>query len=236
MRRVTIGPGTRILGVVVSIAAAVLIVAAGVLPFLSSQWIAAGQERAGAAALTGFTSDELRSATDAIVSDLVVGPPDFDVEVAGAPVLNERERAHMRDVHGVFLGLWVLTALSVLVIALSLVVLPRGTTWAAIGRGARALAIVVVVVGIVAVVAFETLFEVFHRLLFEGGTYTFDPATERLVQLFPFRFWQETAIAVGAVIVVLAIAVSLLASSLRHRSAVRAARTRTPDAITEWHG
>ena len=44
------------------------------------------------------------TATDAILADLVVGPPDFDVAVAGTPVLIERERAHMRDVRGVFAG------------------------------------------------------------------------------------------------------------------------------------
>ena len=50
-------------------------------------------------------------------------------------------------------------------------------------------------------VAFDALFETFHEVLFPAGSYTFDPATERLVQLFPFQFWQETAIVVGVVIV-----------------------------------
>jgi integral membrane protein (TIGR01906 family) len=236
MRSVTIGPGRRILGVLVSIAAAVIIVAAGVLPFLTPWWIAAGQERAGSAALTGYSTEQLRTATDAIVSDLVVGPPDFDVEVAGEPVLNERERAHMRDVRAVFLGLWVLAAISVVVLVIAAIALPRNVAWTAIARGARALVVAVVVLGIVAVVAFETLFEVFHRLLFEGGTYTFDPATERLVQLFPFSFWQETAIAVGVVIVVLGVAASMAATAARRRDATRAARSGTPTTITEWHG
>ena len=68
-----------------------------------------------------------------------------------------------------------------------------------------------VVAGGVAFVAFDALFETFHRLLFTGGSYTFDPSTERLVQLFPFQFWQETAIAVGVVAIVAAIAVATLA-------------------------
>ncbi len=60
--------------------------------------------------------------------------------------------------------------------------------------------------------AFDALFETFHQLFFAGGSYTFDPATDRLVQLFPFRFWQETAIAVGAVCIALAIAVAGIAT------------------------
>jgi uncharacterized membrane protein len=69
-----------------------------------------------------------------------------------------------------------------------------------------------VVAGAIALLAFDVLFETFHQLFFPGGSYTFDPATERLVQLFPFQFWQETAIAVGAVSVVLAAAVAGIAT------------------------
>ncbi len=78
----------------------------------------------------------------------------------------------------------------------------------------------------VAVVAFEALFETFHRLLFPSGSYTFDPTEERLVQLFPFQFWQETAIAVGVVVVVLAILVRVVAGS-QARETVAGARAAT---------
>ncbi len=68
------------------------------------------QGRAEAAAWTGFTGRRPARATDAILADLVVGPPDFDVEIAGEPVLDQREQAHMRDVRGVFVGFFALTA------------------------------------------------------------------------------------------------------------------------------
>ena len=71
------------------------------------------------------------------------------------------------------------------------------------GWGASVLGVAVVAGGIVAAVAFDRAFEVFHELFFPGGSYTFDPATERLVQLFPIAFWEETTIAVGAVILLL---------------------------------
>ena len=67
-------------------------------------------------------------------------------------------------------------------------------------------------------VAFDTLFEVFHQLFFAGGSYTFDPATERLVQLFPFAFWQESAVALGVVAIVVAIVVAVFAE--RHAGRV----------------
>ena len=79
--------------------------------------------------------------------------------------------------------------------------------WAAVRSGARGLAIGVVIAGGVAFFAFDVAFEVFHRLFFAGGSYTFDAGTDRLVQLFPFAFWSETTMAVGAVIIAISIAV-----------------------------
>jgi uncharacterized membrane protein len=51
----------------------------------------------------------------------------------------------------------------------------------------------------------------FHRLFFAGGSYTFDPTTDRLVQLFPFAFWDETAMVLGIVAAVVAGIVAIVA-------------------------
>jgi integral membrane protein (TIGR01906 family) len=195
--------------------------------FLNPVWVAFEQGRAEAVAWTGFSEPELRAATDAILADLVLGPPDFDVEVAGQPVLNERERGHMRDVRGVFigfLGLALVLAAAAVVTAARRRGADRARTWRAVRGGAVALIVALAVGGVVSVVAFDTLFEVFHQVFFAGGSYTFDPATERLVQLFPFQFWQETAIVVGAVCVALAAVVAVIAHT-RAASAVTSAGT-----------
>jgi integral membrane protein (TIGR01906 family) len=65
--------------------------------------------------------------------------------------------------------------------------------------------VAIAVVGVFAVFAFDAAFEVFHRLFFGAGTYTFDPATSKLVQLFPDAFWSQTAIIVGVVILSVAL-------------------------------
>jgi integral membrane protein (TIGR01906 family) len=207
--------GTAIAAVLTSLATAVVIVAIAILPFLTPAWVDFDQGWAGSIGATGFTHDELRTATESILADLVVGPPDFDVAIRGEPVLNDRERAHMRDVRSVFAGF----ALLALVSAVGLVVAYAGArrlghperAWAAIRRGALGLSIGVVVGGIVAYFAFDTLFELFHRLFFPGGTYTFNPATDRLVQLFPDAFWSETTLAVGAVILAISLLVARVA-------------------------
>lgn len=200
---------------VVALAAVLGVLALAVIPFLSPAWVAFEQGRAEAAAWTGFSEVQLRTATDAILADLIVGPPAFDVEIDGRPVLNDRERSHMRDVRSVFFGFFaaaaVLVAGALLIAGRRRDAAGRARTWRAVRRGALALIVGLVVVGGVALLAFDMLFEVFHTIFFPGGSYTFDPATERLVQLFPFRFWQESAIVVGAVAVVLALLLAIVA-------------------------
>lgn len=207
----------RFAAALTAIATAVVITAIAILPFLTPPWVLFEQGRSGAAQLTGFSPAELDAATGAILADLVFGPPDFDVTVGGEPVLNERERAHMRDVRGVFAGFGLVAVIA----AVGLVAAVAGArrlghpdrAWRAIRNGARGLLGGVIVAAVVAALAFDAAFEIFHRLFFAGGSYTFDPGTERLVQLFPFSFWSETTMAVGAVIVVLALIVNRIAGA-----------------------
>jgi integral membrane protein (TIGR01906 family) len=201
----------------IALATALAIVAVTLPLFLNPVWVAFEQGRAEATAWTGFTEPQLRSGTDSILADLVLGPPDFDVAVNGVPVLNERERGHMRDVRGVFIGFFAVAAVlaaAALVISARRRGAERAKSWRAVQGGGLALIAVLVVGCIVSFIAFDALFETFHRIFFAGGSYTFDPATERLVQLFPFQFWQETAIVVGAVCIVLAAIVAAVASEL----------------------
>ena len=197
--------GGRASSVLIGLATAIVVLTIAILPFLSPQWVAFEQGRSQAAAWTGFAPDDLRRATDAILSDLVFGPAGFDVEVGGQAVLDPREQGHMADVRTVFMGLWVLALISVVVLALASRRADRRGTWRGVRGGALAVRVGVVVIGAVAVVAFDALFEVFHRVFFPAGTYLFDPATERLVQLFPYQFWQETAMVVGLVIIAIAL-------------------------------
>lgn len=229
----------RLAAIATAVAAAIVVIAIAILPFLSPAWVAFEQGRTNAAALSGFSEADLRTATNAILHDLVLGPPEFAVEVAGAPVLDARERSHMRDVRGVFGAFGLLGAAA----AVGLVVLVAGArrmghperAWAAIGAGMRWLIGAIVVAAVIATVAFDAVFELFHRLFFPGGSYTFDPGTDRLVQLFPFAFWSETTIVLGAVIIALALVIALAArraarAANRSSAAPRAAVPSRPEA------
>lgn len=213
--------------VAVALLTAIVLIAVAILPFLTPAWVGFEQGRAGSAAWTGFAPGDLRAATDSILHDLVVGPPDFAVEVDGAPVLDERERGHMRDVRSVFATFYLLAlAAAVLVALIALATRASSMFWRGIRFAGIGLTVAMVVGGAIVALAFDAAFEVFHRLFFPAGSYTFDPRTERLVQLFPEQFWIETSVAIGLVIVALSLAAAWFAGRrLRERALAAVART-----------
>ena len=154
--------------------------------------------------------------TDAIVHDLVLGPPDFAVALPGqtAPVLNPSERAHMRDVRGVFAG-FAAAAIGAAVVLAAAFLLARGRTararlWRRLSRSGTAIALGTVIGGGVGVLAFDQAFTLFHEIFFPEGNWAFDPRVDKLVQIFPDQFWSDTTVGVGVVIVALALALRWL--------------------------
>ena len=223
--------GRRASSVLVGIATGVVILALAIIAFINPVWVSFEQGRARADAWTGYSPAQLQQATGAILSDLVVGPPNFDVVVAGQPVLNARERAHMIDVRRVFVGLALLAAASLVVLLVgNILACGSARFWRAVRGGAVVLAVGVLVVGVVGAFAFDATFEVFHRLFFAGGTYTFDARTDRLVQLFPDQFWFETSLALGALMLLLCVLVWRVATD---RAAAGVARRHAGSAVLE---
>jgi integral membrane protein (TIGR01906 family) len=215
--------------VVVAVATAIVILALAILPFLNPAWVSFEQGRSQAEAWTGFSPAELRTASDAILADLLVGPPDFDVEVRGEPVLDARERGHMMDVRGVFLVFGLVAVISAVALAAAYrLARGGGAFWRPVRAGAVGATGAVVALGLVGLLAFDVAFEAFHRLFFSGGNYTFDPATDRLVQLFPYQFWVETSLAVGIVVVALAATMAAFAHRRLGTSQFTPAARRVP--------
>jgi integral membrane protein (TIGR01906 family) len=215
---------TRIRGAVLStlvgVATILVLVAIGIAPFFTPLWIYPGQDRAQAEAWTGWPAATVHQVTGEVLVDLLIGPPRFDQTVDGQPVFTEAEASHLRDVRRVVLAFAVVAVASVAVLIAARALLPRRRFWDAVATGAKVMAVGVVALGILSVVAFDAAFELFHRLFFAAGTYSFDPATSRLVQLFPEAFWSETAIAIGIVLLVLAVATLWYATRAAHRPTV----------------
>ncbi|HEY5629733.1 MAG TPA: TIGR01906 family membrane protein [Candidatus Limnocylindrales bacterium] len=197
--------------VVIGLAAALVVVAVAILPFLAPPWVGFEQGRAQATAWTGFTDEQLHAVTSSVLHDLVLGPPDFLAALPGQtdPVLKPGERAHMRDVRGVFAGFYIVAIVGALILAAAFLLArgrpARARLWRRLARTGTVIAVVTVVGGGIGVLVFDQAFTLFHEIFFPGGNWQFDPRTDRLVQLFPDQFWSETTVAVGITIIVLAL-------------------------------
>ena len=190
----------------------VVIVGLAVALFFNPIWISFEQTRTGVPDITGYRAAEVQDVTSAILEDLFLGPPAFDVAVQGRPVFDATERSHMVDVRNVLIPATIIfvaaaAALSILVVANR----RHAWLWRAIGLASRALGVLGIVIAVSVLLLFDVVWGLFHRVFFPQGNFSFDPRTQRLTQLFPEQFWIETSVGVAVVGLALALLVSLYA-------------------------
>jgi hypothetical protein len=176
-------------------ATVITIVAVALVVLLTPLWTHFALRAAGSAAPGG--DGAVTRASDQTVGHLLA-LGDFRIAAGdGTPLYTDDERSHMRDVQlvlYVFLGLAVAAALFV---ALNVVSDPSARDWLAVARGGGAIVIGVLVLAVVGVLAFGVAFELFHRVFFPGGNWSFS-ADSNLIRLYPLPFWQLSSAALGA--------------------------------------
>jgi integral membrane protein (TIGR01906 family) len=127
----------------------------------------------------------------------------------GQPAFNARELRHMADVQEVYAGLMVAGAVAGLALAGGLAPLlaarhARRHAPAALLGGSLLTLGLLAAVGATMALNWGAFFTTFHRIFFEGDSWTF-PYSDTLIRLFPMRFWMDVA----AVIVGLLVAEAL---------------------------
>jgi len=131
------------------------------------------------------------------------------------PLFTEDEYSHMADVRRVFDGAKILIPAGLFVMAIRLQ-RARSRSAAAMFRlmreGAIAAGVAVAVVGVIAAVAFDAAFLLFHRVFFPQGNFLFDPATSNLLRLYPDWYWQGVTFRIGLSFIGLAAAVAVAAA------------------------
>ena len=130
--------------------------------------------------------------SDALVGDLLTDGA-FDTPLGDAPLLSAGERSHLVDVGALLRAVLVAGLGGLIVLALARA---RRRAWlrAAIRDGAALIVGGALVAAGAFTLAFDATFSFFHGIFFAAGTWTFNPATDRLVQLYPQEFWTLAAL------------------------------------------
>ncbi|MEI6156303.1 MAG: DUF1461 domain-containing protein [bacterium] len=173
--------------VLLAVAAAFLTIATTTAIFLTPPIVHLLLRVSDAPAVLGVEPDVADTLSDALVGDLLTDGA-FDAPLGGAPLLSAGERSHLVDVGGL---LRTVLAGGIGGLILLLAVRIRRRRWLRVAMRDGALLIAVGALGATAAfaLAFDATFSFFHGLFFAAGTWTFNPATDRLVQLYPESFW-----------------------------------------------
>ena len=182
-------------------------------------------DRHGVAARTGITPEGLRGVgrqiQDYFTSE--AEPLRVRAEVQGVErdLFGADEVSHMADVKVLFLltfsvqgasAMFLLLVTGLGVYAFRRAVSETLAVW--LRRGSLITAGVIAVLGIAALVAFDPLFTLFHNLAFPQGNFLF-PRTADLVRVFPFGFWRDITLLIGAMTLLEAAALYAVGVALR---------------------
>ena len=218
------GFATLVLGVVLAIAVLVAAVSAAVrFTATSGWWWERGFARFDAAGRTGLPAEEVSRIGGEVRGYLTDDSERLGVRYAvggrEAAFFSEREVEHMVDVKRLMEGTWVagLVAAGVLGAVLIAAVLRRGRRWAPAAMIGGAIGVgVIVVLAVVAVAGFDDAFRQFHLLFFTNDLWQLT-SRDRLIQLFPQRFFFETTLVIGGVAVAASLACLSVGAALRGR-------------------
>jgi integral membrane protein (TIGR01906 family) len=130
--------------------------------------------------------------SDALVGDLLTDGA-FDAPLGDTPLLSAGERSHLVDV-GSLLRVVLVAGLGGLITLAAARTRRRAWLRVAIRDGAALIVGGALLAAAAFTLAFDATFSFFHGLFFAAGTWTFNPATDRLVQLYPQEFWTLAAL------------------------------------------
>ena len=165
-------------------------------------------DRHSVAARTGITPEGLREVGRQI-QDYFAGDAEplrvrATVDGVERDLFGADEVSHMGDVKQLFLLTFSVQGASAMFLLLVTGLAAyafRRAVWGVLAvwlrRGPFITAGVIATLGVAALVAFDPLFTLFHNIAFPQGNFLF-PRTADLVRVFPFGFWRDMTLLIGA--------------------------------------
>jgi len=158
----------------------------------------------GSHTVLGVESRVAEALSDSLVGDLLTDGA-FDAPLGDTPLLSAGERSHLVDV-GALLRTVLVAGFGGLIALLLARTHRRAWLRVAMRDGAVLIAGGALAAAAAFTLAFDATFSFFHGLFFAAGTWTFNPATDRLVQLYPETFWTLAALLFCIALALLALA------------------------------
>ena len=141
--------------------------------------------------------------------------------------LNEREKQHLWDVRDVVriatILLYILIILFIILLIVSALILKvNNYVINFVGKvlvfGGFLTILMSAIIFFLISSDFAAAFESFHKLLFEKGTYLFDPAKEMLVRLYPEQLFMDLGIKISEMVILASVVIILFGTFLMLKS------------------
>ena len=126
------------------------------------------------------------------------------VNTDGAPLFKAGEVSHMADVKSVITMAFIVGLVLAIGIVIAIVYLARrshGGVRRGLFAGSVATLVLVITLGVLGFMGWETFFTDFHEIFFKNGTWTFY-LNDTLIRLFPGQFWEDAGLVIGIVVFV----------------------------------
>ncbi len=132
----------------------------------------------------------------------------------GDPAFNARELRHMADVQMVYGRLMIVGIVAALILlggVITSLVTKRRRRYVAVAlwNGCMLTLGLLAIVGAYMALNWGDFFTTFHRIFFEGDTWTF-PLSDTLIRLFPMRFWIDVAIVIVGPLIVESVVIAAI--------------------------
>ncbi len=199
----------------------------------SASWWERGFARYDAVGRSGLSLDEVLRVAAETREYLANDDQRLNVAVSGASFYSEREILHMVDVKRLmsrqYDAGWAALGYLLFYIA-AVALLFRRRLWRTLARATLyacgVIGVLVLILGLVALIDFDTAFRQFHLVFFTNDLWQLS-SSDGLIQLFPQRFFFDTTLLIGGVTLgTLAAASGASALYLRRTRAIPAAHAR----------
>ena len=172
-----------------------------------------GFEKYGISQKTGISDSELLKVTNEIQNYFNSNKELLDTKTViygeTKPLFNQREIHHMKDVKSLVRGIyWILIISAAYICIVSILRLTPTTITLSIAKlvlyGSLSTIAIICLFGLLALLEFESLFLLFHKISFSNDLWILDPMTDYLIIMFPTGFWFDATLLIATTTICIA--------------------------------